>query len=44
MGYAVKCPACNHRFHVHGYEEMEKCYECNTLFNPKRQLEQRGAI
>lgn len=42
MGIDVACPACDHTFKVHGEEggrimpgqEVVKCYECNTLFNP----------
>lgn len=42
MGRRIKCPACGHKFHVHGAgtmpgEEVVKCFECNCLFNPRKQ-------
>lgn len=36
MGERVRCPHCRHRFFIHGYEELEQCYECHALFNPQR--------
>lgn len=42
MGRKIVCPACGHEFHVHGHgtmpgDEVKKCYECNALFNPRKQ-------
>lgn len=42
MGRRVKCPKCGHEFQLHGrgtganYSAV-KCYECNHLFNPRKQ-------
>lgn len=38
MGVLVRCPACGHQFHIHGYEQHTACRECDALFNPQRHL------
>jgi len=42
MGKAVKCPYCGSEFHVHGAgqmagQEVVRCYECDSMFNHRKQ-------
>lgn len=42
MGRRIKCPACGHEFHLHGAGigdnyAVVTCYECNNMFNPRKQ-------
>jgi len=42
VGRRVKCPGCGHEFHLHGrgtgsnYAAVT-CYECDNMFNPRKQ-------
>lgn len=37
MAIKTKCPACGNTFHVSYGSQLETCYACNTMFNPKKQ-------
>lgn len=37
MGRQVKCPYCGHEFHIQGYEYLARCFDCDSLFNPRKQ-------
>jgi len=42
MGEKVECPNCGNNFYVHGYEELADCYNCNSMFNPQRNMLDNG--
>jgi len=42
MGRRIKCPYCRNEFRLHGRGtgsnySVVKCYNCNSLFNPRKQ-------